>query len=158
MGEVLKITDQDGRFSRFGLIGWWDQERLAQSKVLVIGAGALGNEILKNLALLGVGNVFVADLDRIENSNLSRSVLFREEDCGRGKVEVAVQRMREIYRGTKATAWRGNVVYDLGLGVYRWADVVIGGLDNREARVAINQSAARAGRVWIDGAIERLEG
>ncbi len=158
MEEILKIKDEDGRFSRFGLIGWWDQERLAQARVLVIGAGALGNEILKNLALLGVGNVFVADLDRIENSNLSRSVLFREEDLGQSKAEVAVRRMREIYRGTNAQGWTGNIVYDLGLGVYKWADIVIGGLDNREARVAINQCAARAGRIWIDGAIERLEG
>jgi adenylyltransferase/sulfurtransferase len=160
LAEVIKINgaEADGRFARFGLIGWWDQERLARARVLVIGAGALGNEILKNLALLGVGNVLVADLDRIENSNLSRSVLFREEDCGQGKAEVAARRMREIYRGTKTHAFCGNVVYDLGLGVYRWADVVIGGLDNREARVAINQSAARAGRVWIDGAIERLDG
>src|SRR4051812_45578061 len=66
LADVLKMTDQDGRFSRFGLIGWWDQQLLSRSKVLVIGAGALGNEILKNLALLGVGNVMVADLDRIE--------------------------------------------------------------------------------------------
>ena len=50
------------------------------------------------------------------------------------------------------------MVYDLGQGVYRWADVILGGLDNREARVAINQAAARAGKVWIDGAIERLDG
>jgi molybdopterin/thiamine biosynthesis adenylyltransferase len=160
LAEVLKINgaEADGRFARFGLIGWWDQERLARARVLVIGAGALGNEILKNLALLGVGNVLVADLDRIENSNLSRSVLFREADCGQGKAEVAARRMREIYPGTRTHSFHGNIVYDLGLGVYRWADVVIGGLDNREARVAINQSAARAGRVWIDGAIERLDG
>ena len=65
---------QDDRFDRFRLIGWWDQEKLAAARVLVIGAGALGNEILKNLALLGGGNVLVADMDRIENSNLSRSV------------------------------------------------------------------------------------
>ena len=52
----------------------------------------------------------------------------------------------------------GNVVYDLGQGIYRWADVILGGLDNREARVAINLAAARAGKVWIDGAIERLDG
>src|SRR5437867_7693974 len=74
--EVLKIRLDDAagaeRFSRFGLIAWWDQRKLAQARVLVIGAGALGNEIVKNLALLGIGNLFIADKDRIENSNLSR--------------------------------------------------------------------------------------
>lgn len=160
VAEIIRISenDGDGRFSRFELIGWWDQARLAQARVLVIGAGALGNEILKNLALLGVGNIFIADLDTVENSNLSRSVLFREKDCGRGKAEVAAERVRDIYPGVKIQPCRGNIVYDLGLGLYRWADVIIGGLDNREARVAMNQSAARAGKAWIDGAIERLDG
>lgn len=154
----IRPDEAEGRFARFELIGWWDQDRLARAKVVLIGAGALGNEILKNLALLGVGNVFVADLDIVANSNLSRSVLFRAEDCGRRKVDVATQRAREIYPDLRAEAFHGNIVYDLGLGVYRWADVILGGLDNREARVAINQAAARTGKIWIDGAIERLDG
>ena len=159
MADVLNLTGAaDDRFARFALMRWWDQRRLAEARVLLIGAGALGNEILKNLALLGVGNVLVADLDRVENSNLSRSVLFRAEDCGRPKAEVAARRAVDIYPAMRVQPFQGNVVYDLGLGVYRWADVVLAGLDNREARVAINRSAARAGKVWIDGAIERLDG
>src|SRR5262245_51271681 len=160
MADVVRIDPESGedRFARFRLIAWWDQERLRRARVLVIGAGALGNEVLKNLALLGVGNVFVADRDRVENSNLSRSVLFREADCGRPKAEVAAERARDVYPEMRVQPFFGNVVYDLGLGVYSWADVILGGLDNREARVAINQSAARAGKLWIDGAIERLDG
>jgi adenylyltransferase/sulfurtransferase len=160
LGDTLQLGPgaAEGRFARFELMGWWDQRRLDRARVLVIGAGALGNEILKNLALLGVGNVFVADRDTVENSNLSRSVLFRAEDCGRPKAEVAAQRALEIYPAMRFRPFQGNVVYDLGLGVYRWADVILGGLDNREARVAINQAAARAGKAWIDGAIERLDG
>lgn len=160
VSDVLRVdpAGEEDRFARFKLIGWWDQQRLARSKVVLIGAGALGNEILKNLALLGVGNVFVADLDVVANSNLSRSVLFRASDCGRPKVEVAAQRACEIYPELRVRPFHGNAVYDLGLGVYRWADAILGGLDNREARVAINQAAARCGKRWIDGAIERLDG
>jgi adenylyltransferase/sulfurtransferase len=158
--DVLKLDPaaEDDRFARFRLISWWDQERLGRARILVIGAGALGNEILKNLALLGVGNVAVVDLDRVENSNLSRSVLFREADCGKPKAEAAADGARQIYPGQRLRALRANVVYDVGLGLFRWADVILGGLDNREARVAINLAAARAGKVWIDGAIERLNG
>src|SRR6476660_1500957 len=93
--DVLIIDDGD-RYGRFRLISWWRQERLAAAKVLVVGAGALGNEVLKNLALLGVGTVYVIDLDEVEPSNLSRSVLFRAEDGGRGKAEVAARRAGEI--------------------------------------------------------------
>ncbi len=62
------------------------------------GAGArrrrrrLGNEVLKNLALVGLGTIYVIDLDVVEPSNLSRSVLFRAEDGGRPKAEVAAMR------------------------------------------------------------------
>ncbi len=160
----LKITseettaDRDDRFHRFRLIGWWDQERLARAKVLVIGAGALGNEIVKNLALLGVGNLFIADLDRIENSNLSRSVLYRADDNGHYKAEVAARSAKEIYPDIKVQHFNGNIVYDLGLGVFRWADVVIGGLDNREARLAINRNCWKVNRPWVDGAIEQIQG
>lgn len=160
MGDVLQLDPnaREGRFARFELIDWWDQDRLAEARAVVIGAGALGNEIVKNLALLGVGRVFVADRDRVEYSNLSRSVLFRETDLGRGKAEVAAERARDIYPGLLVQPFTGNIVHDLGLGVYRWADVILGGLDNREARVAINAAAAKVGKPWIDGAIERLDG
>jgi molybdopterin/thiamine biosynthesis adenylyltransferase len=162
--EPLRVTTaeasaaREDRFHRFGLISWWDQKRLARAKVLVVGAGALGNEIVKNLSLLGVGNLFIADLDRIENSNLSRSVLYRESDNGDHKAIAAARAARDIYPEIRAQAFVGNVVYDLGLGVFRWADVVIGGLDNREARLAINRNCWKVNRPWIDGAIEQIQG
>src|SRR5215218_3372325 len=106
------------RFDRFRQIEWWDQAKLEAARVLVIGAGALGNEILKNLALLGVGNVFVADMDQIENSNLSRSVLYRESDNGTPKATAAARAARDIYPSLKVHAFNGNVVHDLGLGVF----------------------------------------
>jgi adenylyltransferase/sulfurtransferase len=151
-------AEQADRFARFRLISWWDQRRLANARVLVIGAGALGNEIIKNLALLGIGNLLVADLDRIENSNLSRSVLYRESDNGSAKAVVAARAARELYPQMQTQAFEGNVVYDLGWGAFRWADVVLGGLDNREARLAINRACFKLNKPWIDGAIEQING
>src|SRR5256885_1731373 len=123
MTDVLRIAPEslaepaENRFERFKLIGWWDQSRLSRARVVVVGAGALGNEIVKNLALLGVGNLFIADMDRIENSNLSRSVLYREADSGAAKADTAAKAARSIYPEIHAHAFHGNVVYDLGLGV-----------------------------------------
>lgn len=151
-------AEADDRFHRFRLISWWDQARLDAARVLVIGAGALGNEIVKNLALLGVGNLLIADMDRVENSNLSRSVLYREGDNGQFKATVAARAAAGIYPGIRAHAFNGNIVHDLGLGAFRWADVVICGLDNREARLAVNRACYRVNRPWIDGAIETIQG
>lgn len=159
---MLRIEKNDpgknDRFARFKLMNWWEQTRLKKANVLVIGAGALGNEILKNLALLGVGNIFIADLDVIENSNLSRSILFRESDNGSGKSEVAAKALKDIYPDVNVQWFKGNIVYDLGLGVYNWADLVIAGLDNREARLSVNRNCWKTNTPWIDGAIEQLNG
>ena len=77
--EIIVITDPDSdRYHTFSYISWWKQEIVRNATILVVGAGALGNEVLKNLALMGIGNLIIADFDTIEDSNLSRSVLFRE--------------------------------------------------------------------------------
>lgn len=156
--RVLADDLEEDRFSRFRLIGWWDQEKLRMANVLVIGAGALGNEILKNLALLGVRRMLIVDLDQIEYSNLSRSVLYRADDVGRSKAQTAAAATRVLADEATIHALDANVLTGIGLGVFGWADVIIAGLDNREARLWINRCAWKMDRPWIDGAIEGING
>lgn len=145
---------------RFRLISWWDSETMAKAKVLIVGAGALGNEVLKNLALLNVGNLFIIDFDKIEYSNLSRSVLYRSTDAAtdRYKANVAAERIKDINPNVKVQSMNGDVIFDLGLGVFRRMDVIIGCLDNRVARLHINRYAFKVGKPWIDGALEDVAG
>ena len=89
------VIDED-RYSRLNLIGWWDQQRLREARVLVVGAGALGNEVLKNLALVGIGHITIVDFDVVEDSNLSRSVLFRASDSGKPKSVVAARSVVDL--------------------------------------------------------------
>lgn len=149
---------EEDRYARLRLIPWWDQERLKNASVMVVGAGAIGNELIKNMALLGIGRIYIFDMDRIENTNLTRSVLYRKKDVGRYKAETAAERAMEINPDVKAKAFNLNIIDDVGLGVFRRMDVVLGGLDNREARLFINQSCYKVNKPWIDGAIEALNG
>lgn len=149
---------EEDRYSRLRLIPWWDQKRLSDAHIMVVGAGALGNELIKNLALLGVGHIYVYDMDTIEHTNLTRSVLYRAADVGKPKAQVAAQRAMELNPDVEAKAFVQNIIDDVGLGVFRRMDVVLGGLDNREARLAINQACYHVNRPWIDGAIEALSG
>jgi len=148
----------EDRFSRFRLIPWWDQKKLQSARVLVIGAGALGNEILKNLVLLGFERIVIVDLDKIEESNLSRSILYRSSDVGSYKAEAAARSVLALAPNVKVKPLVANVVQDCGLGIFAWSDVIIAGLDNREARLWINRCAWKMNRPWIDGAIEGING
>jgi len=152
------ISLSEGRFARLEAIQWWDQPLLGRARVLVVGAGAIGNEVIKNLSLLGIGNLIVIDMDRVEQSNLCRSVLFRPADEGSPKAVAAARGAAEIYGGIAVHPVVGNVLSDVGLGMFRWAQVVVGALDNREARVFVNRCCALVGRQWIDGGIDVLSG
>ena len=155
--DVLQIDGED-RYARFRLIAWWDQQKLAASRVLVVGAGALGNEVLKNLALLGIGSIYVVDMDDIEESNLTRSVLFRSRDRGRLKAEVAAEALRDINPDVHVKPLCGNIITDVGLALFADVDVVIGCLDNREARLWVNRCCWKVGTPWIDGGIQEING
>ena len=72
---AIDLTKKD-KYNRQKGITWWDQSALRASHVLVVGAGALGNEIVKNLALVGVGKISIVDMDQIEHTNLARCVFF----------------------------------------------------------------------------------
>jgi adenylyltransferase/sulfurtransferase len=158
MADDVLIIDDGDRYGRFRLFSWWRQEKLAAAKVLVVGAGALGNEVLKNLALLGVGQIYVIDYDTIESTNLTRSVLYRESDAGKSKAERAAAAVKSINPEVKVHAVNGNVIADLGLGIYAEMDVVIGCLDNREARLWINRQCWKVNKPWVDGAIQEISG
>lgn len=149
---------QEDKYDRLRLIPWWDQDRLKNAKIMVVGAGALGNELIKNLALLGIGNIYIFDIDKIENTNLTRSVLFRLDDVGKFKASVAAESAMKINPDVKAKGFVSNIIDDVGLGFFRSCDIVLGGLDNREARLAINRACYKVGKIWIDGAIEALNG
>jgi|SRR5882724_829631 len=158
MLTIHKGELQEDRYSRLRLIPWWDQNKLSDCRVLVIGAGALGNEILKNLALLGFRKVVVVDVDRIEESNLSRTILYRSEDIGEFKAIAAARAYRAVMPEALVQPLVANIVKDCGLGLFEWSEVILAGLDNREARLWINRCAWKVNRPWIDGAIEGING
>lgn len=142
------------------LLPWWQADVVEHARVMVVGSGALGNEVLKNLALLSVGHILIVDFDKIEYSNLSRSVLFREKDAeqNRLKVDAARERVKELNPKVKVMTLNGDITLDVGLGIFRRMDAIIGCLDNREARLAINKFAFWVNQAWVDGGIENLNG
>lgn len=145
------------RYDRQERITWWDQSSLRNSSVLVVGAGALGNEIVKNLTLVGVGKITIVDMDVIEHTNLSRCIFFKSGDEGKHKAEVLALRATEL-NPEVAFKFHTSPVQNLGDAYVADFDLVIAGLDNREARVWLSAALRRLNKVLIDGAIEGLMG
>ncbi|MGI9253062.1 MAG: ThiF family adenylyltransferase [Thermomicrobiales bacterium] len=146
-------SQSDHRGAREQLIPWWDAERLERARVVMAGVGAIGNELLKGLALVGIGRIIVIDFDTVSPSNLSRSVLFRDEDVGKPKAVVAARRAKELNPGITVIPVHGDLRRDLALSTLRDADVVLGGLDNIEARFTLNRRVRIAGATYIDSGI-----
>jgi molybdopterin-synthase adenylyltransferase len=142
------------RFARHRLIAGFSQNRVSQLRIGLVGAGAIGNEMLKNLLLLGVAQVDVFDFDTVEISNLTRSVFLRESDVGTNKAIAVVKRAQELHPATKLTAFAGSIDRQLGLSKFARYHMVIAAVDNLEARLRINDMALITQTPWMNIAID----
>lgn len=139
------------RYARQRLIPHWDQGRIAAATAVVVGVGALGNEVAKNLALLGLGRVILCDPDTVAASNLSRTVLFTADDVGESKVDAAAAALTRLAPGLVVAARQADLARAAGLGELADADVVLGCLDSRHARLRLLGRCALVGARLVDG-------
>ncbi|KAL8913805.1 MAG: hypothetical protein Q9171_001408 [Xanthocarpia ochracea] len=147
--ELCKPTDSryDGQVAVFGAKY---QEKLANAKQFLVGAGAIGCEMLKNWALIGLatgpkGKIYVADMDQIEKSNLNRQFLFRPKDVGKLKADCgaeAVQAMNPELKG-KIVTFRDRVgpetEHVFTEEFWEGLDGVTNALDNVDARQYVDR-------------------
>jgi len=132
--------DNTGYFERQNLvISKETSEKIYSAKILVIGVGAGGNEVLKNLALMGFGNFTLVDFDCIEKSNLSRTPLFKKEDIGKSKSEVASRSLLEFVLHNNPLIRSINAkIQDIGKKIFLEHNIVICCVDTMDARIYIN--------------------
>jgi molybdopterin/thiamine biosynthesis adenylyltransferase len=136
------------------LILWGEkgQVKLGNSNVLIAGAGAIGNEVSKNLAMLGIRKFTIIDYDRVEVSNLSRMVFFDKSDAGKPKSKVLAKKLHNKYPHLQITAIQGKLE-NLPLKVYLDSDIIVSGLDNFASRFFLTSISRRYLIPLVDGGI-----
>ena len=139
-------------------IGEEGQERLLESKVLVIGAGGLGSPLLLYLAAAGVGTLGVIDDDEVDLSNLQRQILHATPDTGLPKVESAVKRLHEINPEVRVVPHKARLTRDNALEILADYDLVADGSDNFATRYLVNDACYLAKKTLVSAAIMRFDG
>jgi molybdopterin/thiamine biosynthesis adenylyltransferase len=133
------------------------QSRVRSASALLAGAGAIGNEVAKNLAMLGIGRLFIADRDKVELSNVSRMIFFKSDDVGKNKAEVLARNIHAKYPFVETLAFRG-LLEDMPLKLYLDCGVIVCGLDNVVSRIYLTQIARKYSIPMVDGGITGLDG
>lgn len=157
--EGTRIKDPTrNRYRALSLSSVWKLDVVRKASALIVGAGALGNEVAKNLTMMGIRLIVVIDRDSVEVANLTRSVFFRMADHGRMKAEVLAERLVDFNSDVKVLPLNGDIEEVLGLGLVRRMDMVFSCLDNRLARRSINRMCQKLTKPWVDGSMENLLG
>lgn len=150
--------DQD-RFDRSKRLGWFELERVRSANITVVGCGALGNEVVKDLVLSGFRKIVLVDMDMVQGSNMNRCLFFTRKDMEEKNLKVNVVKKGALSLDPgldiKVHASR---VEDLDSDVINDSDVVMGCLDNIAARIHVNAHSKASGIPYIDGATDGMVG
>ncbi|PPT53492.1 molybdopterin biosynthesis protein MoeB [Xanthomonas arboricola pv. zantedeschiae] len=152
------FLERYSRHLRLPQVGLEGQQRLAHSRVLLVGAGGLGSPAAFYLAAAGVGHLRIADDDVVDRSNLQRQILHVEDSVGVAKVSSAAQRIAALNPRVQVEALQTRVTAGNVEDLLKDVDVVVDGADNFPARYLLNDACVKLGKPLVYGAVQQFEG
>ena len=159
--EILALQNNiiPERYQRnLGVLSPFEQVKLFQSKVAIIGAGGLGGTVLEFLARMGIGKLIIADKDLIVDSNLNRQILSTENNLGKSKTEFAVKRVKEINSSIEIVGHSVFINSDNIKKIIEGAEVVVDALDNLPSRFVLQKACRDLKIPLVHGAIAGFNG
>ena len=158
--QILK-PEQRNRYERhisLPEIGEKGQQKLLDSRVVVIGAGGLGSPAALYLTAAGVGTIGVVDMDTVEESNLQRQILHSTETIGKNKVDSAEKTLSTLNPDVNIITYNTRLNKDNAIEIIENYDVVVDGTDNFQTRYLINDASVKTGKPVVHGSIFKYEG
>ena len=139
-------------------IGAIGQKKILDAKVLIVGAGGLGCPVVDYLARSGVGNITIADYDKIKLSNIHRQSIYDTNDVGKFKVEIVKKKINKINPYTKIKIIKRKIT-KLNLSkVIKKNDIIVDGSDNFKTKFLLNDFSLKNRKILITGAISKFDG
>jgi molybdopterin/thiamine biosynthesis adenylyltransferase/rhodanese-related sulfurtransferase len=139
-------------------VGIDGQQKLAQARVLIVGAGGLGSPVALYLAAAGIGTLRVVDDDRVDESNLQRQVLHTTARVGRSKAQSAVETLNALNPALKVEAIEKRITSANVDALVSECDVWVDGSDNLPTRYLLSDAAVKHAKPLVYGAVERFSG
>lgn len=139
-------------------MGLEGQQKLTKAKVLVIGCGGLGGPVLSYLAAAGVGTLGLVEFDSVSLSNLHRQIIFKTEDIGKQKIEIAEQKILELNPHVSVLTYKTRLNSQNALEIFKDFDLIVDGSDNFPTRYLVNDVCEILNKPYIYGAIHQMEG
>ena len=140
---------------KIGIIG---QKKLLKSRVLIVGAGGLGSPISIYLTALGIGKIGIIDYDKVEISNLSRQIIFTNNDINKKKSSTAINRLKKINPNIKFKSFEKKLSHKNIHSIAKDFDLIVDGSDNFRTRFLINDYCLLKKKILVSGAISKFEG
>ena len=140
---------------KIGIIG---QKKLLKSRVLIVGAGGLGSPISIYLTALGIGKIGIIDYDKVEISNLSRQIIFTNNDINKKKSSTAINRLKKINPNIKFKSFEKKLSHKNIHNIAKDFDLIVDGSDNFRTRFLINDYCLLKKKILVSGAISKFEG
>jgi len=134
------------------------QQKLVESKVLVIGAGGLGVPVLTYLNAMGVGTIGVVDNDEVSLTNLHRQVLYGQSDVGESKVIAALNKLKAQNPETEIVVYNTFLTVKNALDIITDYDIVVDTSDNFPTRYLVNDACVILNKPFVYGALHGYEG
>lgn len=139
-------------------IGKTGQEKLKQSKVLIIGCGALGSMVAMQLAGAGVGTIGIADFDNIDVSNLQRQFFFTENEVGESKVENLCKKIKSLNSHVKVVAYSSLISKNKANELFELYDFIVDATDNPDSKKMIGEISLKYGKGCCVAGVRNFEG
>ena len=158
----MKFTKkQIDRYSRqiiLKKIGTIGQKKLLRSSVLIVGAGGLGSPIAIYLAAIGIGNIGIIDKDIVEISNLSRQIIFANNDVKKKKSSIAISKLKKLNPDIQLKSYQKKLTKKNVDKIAKNFEVIVDGSDNFRTRFLINDYCLENKKILVSGAINRFDG